>query len=59
MREKTIRAIAAVAITNDMTEISQDPIVGEIDDTLIVRFFKELKLPVPSHFNQSVLPAYK
>ena len=55
MKEKTVRSIAAVARRQEQAEISQAPITGEIEDTPIIRFFKELKLPMPSHFNQSML----
>ena len=55
MREKTVRAIAAVCLVNESAQISQEPFEGEIEDTPIVTFFKRLKLPVASHFNQSIL----
>ncbi|MCR5234527.1 MAG: AMP-binding protein, partial [Lachnospiraceae bacterium] len=55
MREKTVRAIAAVCHVNEPAEISQEPFEGMIEDTPVVTFFKRLKLPVASHFNQSIL----
>ena len=35
--------------------ISQEPWSGEVPDTAIWRFFVDLNLPSPHHFNQSML----
>ncbi len=56
MRQKTVRAIAECASDRkNAVSLSQEPIEGGLRDSAIVRYFKDLHLPVPSHFNQSVL----
>ncbi len=56
MRQKTVRAIAGCASERkNAVLLSQEPIEGGIRDSAIVRYYKDLRLPVPSHFNQSVL----
>ena len=58
MKAKTVRAIAALAeAAGDvyMSGLSQDAYSGKIRDAAITGFFRSLKLPVPAHFNQTLL----
>ena len=56
MKLKSVRAIAALSKENKNTlVISTEPIEGEVTDTAIFEFFKDLSMPIPNHFNQTVL----
>ena len=56
MKLKTVRKIAGIAGSSaEAVKISQEPYSGEIPDTAIFRFFNDLELPVPEHFNQSAI----
>ena len=54
MKLKTVRAIAA-AHTETTISISQEPWSGEVGDTPIVNYFKDLNLPKPAHYLQSMM----
>ena len=54
MKLKTVRAIAA-AHTETTISISQEPWSGEVSDTPIVNYFKDLHLPKPAHYLQSMM----
>ena len=54
MKLKTVRAIAA-AHTETSISISQEPWSGEVGDTPIVNYFKDLSLPKPAHYLQSMM----
>lgn len=54
MKLKTVRALAEAASTTQIS-ISQEAWDGIVEDSAIVRFFFDLELPKPEHFNQSIL----
>ena len=53
MKLKTVRDIAEGLTGGEVIEISQDAWSGEVPDTAIWKFFVDLNLPSPHHFNQS------
>lgn len=55
LQQKTVRAIAAVAGSDDDNKIDQGEIQGEIAPSAIQYSFIEMKLPKPEHFNQSIV----
>ncbi|MER2182807.1 MAG: amino acid adenylation domain-containing protein, partial [Clostridia bacterium] len=55
LRQKTVRAIAAAAQSKKGPEISQQPFEGDVEETPIVAFFRDLHLPQPWHYNQTQL----
>ena len=58
MKAKTVRAMAALAgAAGDAgaSAIDQGPYSGQVRNAAITRFFCSLHLPVPSHFNQTLL----
>lgn len=55
LKLKTVRDIAENLSGGEGIIISQEPWSGEVPDTAIWRFFVDLNLPSPHHFNQSML----
>ena len=55
MRHKTVRGIAGAAQSMKGPEISQQPFEGEVEETPIVAFFRDLHLPKPWHYDQTQL----
>jgi hypothetical protein len=55
MRQKTVRGIAGAAQAKKGPEISQEPFEGDVEETPIVAFFRDLHLPQPWHYNQTEL----
>jgi bacitracin synthase 3 len=55
MRQKTVRGIAGAAQSKKGPEISQQPFEGDVEETPIVAFFRDLHLPEPWHYNQTEL----
>ena len=55
MKLKTVRAIAEGLSGGEEIVISQEPWSGVVPDSAIWRFFVDLNLPSPHHFNQSML----
>lgn len=53
MKLKTVREIAAAG-SQGTVEISQEAWSGEVPQTAITRFFFDLGLPKPQHFNQTM-----
>ena len=53
MKLKTVREIAAAG-SQGTVEISQEAWSGEVPQTAITRFFFDLNLPKPRHFNQTM-----
>ena len=53
MKLKTVREIAAAG-SHGTVEISQEAWSGEVPQTAITRFFFDLNLPKPQHFNQTM-----
>ena len=54
MKEKTVRAIAET-IKDVALDIDQSNWSGKVENSAIVQFFFDLKLPVPNHYNQAVM----
>ena len=52
MKLKTVREIAAVC-SNGIVTINQEAWSGKVPQTAITRFFFDLKLPKPYHYNQT------
>jgi hypothetical protein len=55
MQQKTVRGIAGAAQAKKGPEISQEPFEGDVEETPIVAFFRDLHLPQPWHYNQTEL----
>ena len=55
MQQKTVRGIAGAAQAKKGPEISQEPFEGDVEETPIVAFFRDLHLPPPWHYNQTEL----
>ena len=55
MKARTARALAAALSSLAGEAISQEPFEGEVADTAIFAFFKDLNYPNPAYFNQSTL----
>lgn len=55
MKEKTVRAIAATVEQETKIEINQSNWSGWVENSAIEQFFFDLKLPVPHHYNQSIM----
>ena len=53
MKLKTVREIASAG-SHGTVEISQEAWSGEVPQTAITRFFFDLNLPKPQHFNQTM-----
>ena len=54
MKARTARAIAAGLASAADVSISQEPIEGAVEDTVILGFFRDWDLPNPDYFNQSL-----
>ena len=54
MKQKTAHLMAQLA-GQGVEMLSQEPMTGEVADTAIFRFFRDLELPEPYYFNQSAL----
>ncbi|MBR0284725.1 MAG: AMP-binding protein, partial [Selenomonadaceae bacterium] len=59
MSQKTVRGIASQVKQSKETAPSQEPYEGQVPDTAIVSFFKDLALPEPWHYNQCLLLAMR
>ena len=55
MKARTARALAACLAASANEAISQEPFEGEVIDTAIFAFFKDLKYINPAYYNQSTL----
>jgi amino acid adenylation domain-containing protein/non-ribosomal peptide synthase protein (TIGR01720 family) len=55
VKHQTIETLASVAGTISLVQSEQGAIVGDVPLTPIQRWFFQLNLPEPHHFNQSVL----
>ena len=55
MQQKTVRGIAGAAQAKKGPEISQEPFEGDVEETPIVAFFRDLHLPQPWHYDQTQL----
>ena len=58
MKARTVRGMAAVAgsvADAGASGVDQGPYEGRVRDAAIVSFFRALDLPVPGHFNQTLL----
>ena len=55
MKFKTVQAIAHASHGSGQQTISQEPWSGEVADSAIVAFFKDLQIPMPQMFHQSML----
>ena len=56
MKAKTVRKIAKVCKSNSgITTISQEPVVGEVGESAISRWFFDLDMPKAHHYNQSAM----
>ena len=55
MKARTARALARTLASSSAESISQEPVEGEITDTAIFAFFRDLNYPNPAYYNQSTL----
>ncbi len=55
MKARTARALAAGLASSGAEAVSQAPFEGEVADTAIFAFFKDLDYPNPAYYNQSTL----
>ena len=55
MKARTARALAEGLASSSVESISQEPFEGEVADTAIFAFFKDLNYPNPAYYNQSTL----
>lgn len=53
MQQKTVRGIARAAAPEAEAALSQEPFEGFVGRSPIMGFFEDLRMPVPTHFNQS------
>ena len=55
MKARTARALAAGMVSSTVEVISQEPFEGEVEDTAIFAFFRDLNYLNPAYYNQSTL----
>ena len=55
LKLRTVEKIAKRCKIVGLIEVSQKPIVGEVKDSAIFNFYKDLNLPDKKYFNQSTL----